>query len=301
MSSLAPFSPNMGDAAPLASPLAFFDSATGSQVNQPASSPTGAIPLSPFSAIPPLSPFDISGGGGRTPRAAGGNIDTFLLQSLFTDTPSTPYLNNTEVAPQVPSLTSLPNHETSISTSLPSAAVEHAPCNQRLSTFSTSSSSSSSTLSAPLMAEHFITKQQITPTESQSHIPQPFPTTTAMESPNKQSTRPSSSVDMGAQRVIDKAAERRRRNRESSSKCYYKRKRIVDELDSHITAEKRRLTALYDRALELRHENARLKRQVVTSGIPLPASRSFVYGVSHPDSAVQLRDYLSLIASNQSC
>lgn len=69
---------------------------------------------------------------------------------------------------------------------------------------------------------------------------------------------------------IDKAAERRRKNRESSSRCYYNRKRIIEKLDKKISTEKTKLTNLYDRALELRHENARLKKDVVTRGIPLP-------------------------------
>lgn len=75
---------------------------------------------------------------------------------------------------------------------------------------------------------------------------------------------------------IDKAAERRRKNRESSSRCYYNRKRIIESLDKQISAEKTRLTALYDRALELRHENARLKKDVVTRGIPLPTKPRMV-------------------------
>lgn len=71
----------------------------------------------------------------------------------------------------------------------------------------------------------------------------------------------------------EKIAERRRRNRESSSKCYYNRKRIKDHLDAEISSQKCRLMQLYDKALELRHENARLKRAVVTSGISLPIQK----------------------------
>lgn len=71
----------------------------------------------------------------------------------------------------------------------------------------------------------------------------------------------------------EKIAERRRRNRESSSKCYYNRKRIKDQLDAEINTQKCRLMQLYDRALELRHENARLKRAIVTSGISLPIQK----------------------------
>lgn len=72
---------------------------------------------------------------------------------------------------------------------------------------------------------------------------------------------------------IDKLAERRRRNRESSSRCYYNRKRIIDALDKKISFQKRRYAELYDRALELRHENAKLKRDVVINGIPLPTRK----------------------------
>lgn len=75
----------------------------------------------------------------------------------------------------------------------------------------------------------------------------------------------------------DKIAERRRRNRESSSKCYYNRKRIKDELEAQISSEKRLLMQLYDKALELRHENARLKRAIVTSGISLPIHKKTVH------------------------
>lgn len=92
---------------------------------------------------------------------------------------------------------------------------------------------------------------------------------------------------------IDKAAERRRKNRESSSRCYYNRKRIIETLDKQISAEKTKLTNLYDRALELRHENARLKKDVVTQGIALPTkTKSF-----RSDSAFQLQGYFQLLQS----
>lgn len=92
---------------------------------------------------------------------------------------------------------------------------------------------------------------------------------------------------------IDKAAERRRKNRESSSRCYYNRKRIIETLDKQISAEKTKLTNLYDRALELRHENARLKKDVVTQGIALP-TKTKPY---RSDSAFQLRGYFQLLQS----
>ena len=97
---------------------------------------------------------------------------------------------------------------------------------------------------------------------------------------------------------IDKAAERRRKNRESSSRCYYNRKRIIETLDKQISEEKSKLTQLYDRALELRHENAKLKKDVVTNGIALPTkARGTNSGSS--SSAFQLRGYLHLLQSAQ--
>lgn len=95
---------------------------------------------------------------------------------------------------------------------------------------------------------------------------------------------------------IDKAAERRRKNRESSSRCYYNRKRIIESLDNQISEEKNKLTALYDRALELRHENARLKKDVVTNGIALPTKIPGC-ATARPDSAFQLRGYFELLQS----
>lgn len=105
-------------------------------------------------------------------------------------------------------------------------------------------------------------------------------------------------IPLATQTKIDKADERRRRNRESSSRCYYNRKKITDALNLQICSEKRRLTELYDRALDLRHENSRLKRAVVTQGIPLPMSRRGPSSKSdHPDTA-QLQGFFSHISSN---
>eukprot|EP00178_Gracilaria_changii_P021922 TRINITY_DN64937_c0_g1_i1.p1 TRINITY_DN64937_c0_g1~~TRINITY_DN64937_c0_g1_i1.p1 ORF type:complete len:239 (+),score=46.52 TRINITY_DN64937_c0_g1_i1:72-788(+) len=93
---------------------------------------------------------------------------------------------------------------------------------------------------------------------------------------------------------IDKAAERRRKNRESSSRCYYNRKRIIQKLESQLVAEKDKLTKLYDHALQLRHDNARLKKEVVTSGYALPPSRS-----KHINThSFSLREYLRLLHSS---
>lgn len=90
---------------------------------------------------------------------------------------------------------------------------------------------------------------------------------------NAPAKRKPAKKQLSAQAQIDKVAERRRRNRESSSRCYYNRKRIIEGLDKQITTEKQKLTSLYDRALELRHENARLKKDVVLMGIALPSSQ----------------------------
>lgn len=100
---------------------------------------------------------------------------------------------------------------------------------------------------------------------------------------------------IGLKETIDKADERRRKNRESSSKCYYKRKEIVDGLNAEIAHGKKRITELNNRALELRHENARLKRQVVTSGLRLPISKHNSFN-HRPESTLHLRDYLLFLA-----
>lgn len=94
---------------------------------------------------------------------------------------------------------------------------------------------------------------------------------------------------------LDKVAERRRKNRESSSRCYYNRKRIIEKLDKQISAEKTKLTMLYDRALELRHENAKLKKDVVTMGIALPTTRGTAGYSSGPP--IQFRGFLELLQS----
>lgn len=83
-----------------------------------------------------------------------------------------------------------------------------------------------------------------------------------------QSKTPGGKAVMSA---IDKKAERRRRNRESSSRCYYNRKRQIEQLDKDLYAEKRKITSLYDIELLLRGENARLKRELVMKGIQLPS------------------------------
>lgn len=110
----------------------------------------------------------------------------------------------------------------------------------------------------------------------------------------KSSVTSGSSGTSTLQSAISKADDRRRRNRESSSRCYYNRKRIIDGLQAEIAEEKQTLTELYDRALHLRHENARLKRHVVTNGIALPVRAHNGQG-RRPDCAVQLRDYFSLL------
>ncbi|PXF48040.1 hypothetical protein BWQ96_02231 [Gracilariopsis chorda] len=89
---------------------------------------------------------------------------------------------------------------------------------------------------------------------------------------------------------IDKAAERRRKNRESSSRCYYNRKRIIQTLEKELLEEKRKLTMLYDNALQLRHDNARLKKEVVTKGYAIPAAPN-----KNASASFSMRDYLELL------
>ncbi|CAN8070777.1 unnamed protein product [Agarophyton chilense] len=110
--------------------------------------------------------------------------------------------------------------------------------------------------------------------------------TLATKSPSSKILQPKS--------AIDKAAERRRKNRESSSRCYYNRKRIIQNLETQLLAEKDKLTKLYDRALELRHDNARLKKEVVTNGYALPAS-STKHAYQRSSSTFSIRDYLRLL------
>lgn len=97
--------------------------------------------------------------------------------------------------------------------------------------------------------------------------------------------------------TIDKAAERRRKNRESSSRCYYNRKRIIENLEKQISAEKAKLTDLYDRALELRHSNAKLKRDVVTRGLNLPV-RQMNHVTDDNPNLMQLTGYLNFMKSS---
>lgn len=91
--------------------------------------------------------------------------------------------------------------------------------------------------------------------------------------PHKQaSPQTQSAATEGATKVIDKLEERRRKNRESSSRCYYNRKKVIEGLERTLTEEKRKAIQLYARELELRHENARLKRDLVIRNIRIPAS-----------------------------
>lgn len=64
--------------------------------------------------------------------------------------------------------------------------------------------------------------------------------------------------------------DRRRRNRESSARCYYNRKRRLVAASEDLAAMKRRAVGLYARELELRNENARLKKELVLDGGCIP-------------------------------
>lgn len=94
---------------------------------------------------------------------------------------------------------------------------------------------------------------------------------------------------------VDKTAERRRKNRESSSRCYYNRKRVLQQLNAQIGEEKTRLARLYDRALQLRHDNARLKKEVVVNGYALPLTRRSARCSSAARSSLSLSYYLQML------
>lgn len=193
--------------------------------------------------------------------------DTISFESSFAiEQPSKPH--PTSVAHVKPAtISSAPNHSFSdlqaLMASLPESMVK--PDRQRKPTISQKGQEKSS--SAPLQDTCSVSSVSTSPTGK------------------KQSKPTSRSIHaVAAESAIEKAAERRRRNRESSSRCYYNRKRIIDALDAQISSEKQRLTKLYDRALEMRHENARLKRNVVLFGIPLPLSKHTPFAPC-PDSA----------------
>lgn len=94
-------------------------------------------------------------------------------------------------------------------------------------------------------------------------LPQPFTVSPPLWKPFK--TCPAS-----LDRATSRADERRRRNRESSARCYYNRKRKIAERASDVAAMKRRAVILFARELELRNENARLKKELVHSGGSIP-------------------------------
>lgn len=70
----------------------------------------------------------------------------------------------------------------------------------------------------------------------------------------------------------DKLEERRRKNRASSQKCYYNRKRKIEEVERTLTDEKQRAIQLYTMELQLRNENAYLKKELVLNNIPIPST-----------------------------
>lgn len=69
-----------------------------------------------------------------------------------------------------------------------------------------------------------------------------------------------SSAEQTKDSTVDKAELRRMRNRESSARSYYSRKRKIDELDSELRQARSKATKLFTRELSLRQENTRLKR-----------------------------------------
>jgi hypothetical protein len=64
-------------------------------------------------------------------------------------------------------------------------------------------------------------------------------------------------------RESEKDEDRRRRNREASSRAYYNRKKRVESLEDRLRAEKRKLTSLFARQLQLRKESAILKARLL--------------------------------------
>lgn len=81
------------------------------------------------------------------------------------------------------------------------------------------------------------------------------------------SLRPAN-MKLGVRRALsqeEKIMERRRRNREASSRSYYNRKARVEKLETTLKDEKRRVTALFQKELQLRKENASLKAQFLAS------------------------------------
>ncbi|KAI0559945.1 hypothetical protein FGB62_130g153 [Gracilaria domingensis] len=160
------------------------------------------------------------------------------------------------------------------------------PASQSYTTDNTNTSSNAS------HASNASTAVVNSPVSDHSSSPPPRPS----KPKPKRASPPSHSAAAKAAKVlspIEKAAERRRKNRESSSRCYYNRKRIIQSLEKQLLAEKQKLTSLYDKALQLRHDNARLKKDVVTNGYALPCFRtSRAYNNSN---AFSLRDYLRLL------
>lgn len=84
-------------------------------------------------------------------------------------------------------------------------------------------------------------------------------------SPSPVSTSPSP--------VLDKEADRRRRNRESSSRSYYKRKIRIAQLANDVSVQRRRMALLFDQELTLRETNVCLKRQLLRRGIQTMSKR----------------------------
>lgn len=96
---------------------------------------------------------------------------------------------------------------------------------------------------------------------SPPHSPQPSSSTAPLKRRRK-SPRPASAAAA--------ADDRRRRNRESSSRCYYKRKLRIEARGEELVQARRYAVVLYARELELRRENARLKKEIVMAGGLLP-------------------------------
>lgn len=69
----------------------------------------------------------------------------------------------------------------------------------------------------------------------------------------------------------DQVEQKRRRNRESSARCYYNRKMRLEREAFELGVLKRRAIDLYGRANLLRNENERLARELNLAGVAIPS------------------------------
>lgn len=80
--------------------------------------------------------------------------------------------------------------------------------------------------------------------------------------PSPSSSSSSSSSELIAEFMRLKLADRRKRNRESSSRCYYKRKRRVAGIKEALEDARRRASFLSSRKEQLAQENEKMKKKI---------------------------------------